>query len=50
MEFIVDTQAFWRPENKFVIKELAILRLGIDSTPAVYTFKPKYPNLNMYIS
>ena len=42
MDFIVDIQAFWQPKNKFVIKELAILRLGIDSTPVVYTFKPPF--------
>ena len=42
MDFVVDIQAFYQPENKFVVKEIAILRLGTNSSPAVYTFKPPF--------
>ena len=42
MEFVVDIEAFCQPENKFVVKEFGILRLGIDSTPAYYIFKPHF--------
>ena len=41
MEYIVDFQAFKKPTNSFVIKDLAILNIN-DGLLKLYTFKPPF--------
>ena len=41
MEYIVDFQAFKKPNNDFVIKEMVLLNASGD-VPKVYTFKPPF--------
>lgn len=41
MEYIIDFQAFRKPTNSFVIKDLAILNTN-DGSLELYTFKPPF--------
>ena len=41
MEYIVDFQAFKKPINSYVIKDLAILNIQ-DASLKLYTFKPPF--------
>lgn len=42
MEYVVDVQGFKRIYNTFVVKELAVARLGEDVQPTVYLFQPPH--------
>lgn len=42
MKYIVDFQALKQPINKFVVKELAIHRVGCTDEPKVFFFRPPF--------
>lgn len=41
-KYIVDIQSFKVPLNKFIFKEVAIIRLQEDAMPSKFIFKPPY--------
>lgn len=42
MKYIVDIQALKQPINQFVVKELAIHRIGCSDEPKVFFFQPPF--------